>query len=358
MAWTRSHVGADGRRHWYVTWKNPKAGRKGEPAHLSRALGPVTEAEARAEAVVIAEAEEGHPAPREGVTAADALRRFLAHAKTVRGWREKTCTFYEQKLEPCLTYLSARAPMRQWHPGMLADYLASRARRAGVRGLAPATLRSIATACGTFVRWATRARLEVPDFAAGLDLPVVRKVERKAFALGEVRALQAAVDAGEATPWLRLAVWLASEAGLSLGDLRIVRWEDIDRRDGVLRMARSKTGRPLAIPLSAPLAAALKRSRATHGLILRDMPEDDGTVNQGWRRLCRRVGIEAAGGLKRLRHTWLTELGRRGVDPATMRELAGHAPGSSQIMVYLHTDLDRKREAVGRLSRPSGDRAG
>jgi len=126
MAWTRSHVGADGRRHWYVTWKNPNAGRKGEPAHLSRALGPVTEADARAEAVVIAEAEEGRPAPREGVTAADALKRFLAHAKTVRGWREKTCTFYEQKLEPCLTYLAARAPMRQWHPGMLADYLASR----------------------------------------------------------------------------------------------------------------------------------------------------------------------------------------------------------------------------------------
>jgi len=358
MAWTRSHLAADGRRHWYVTWPNPRAGKPGEPKHLSRALGPVTEADAKAEAVVIAQVEEGRAAPKDGATPTEALKRFLAHARTVRGWRENTCRFYRQKLEPCFVYLAGRAPMRQWHPGLLADYLASRARRVGTRGLAPATLRSIATACGTFVRWARRAQLDVPDFAGGLDLPVARKVERKAYAMGEVRALQAAVDDGECTAWLRWAVWLASEAGLSLGDLRTVRWQDIDRHGGVLRMARSKTGRALAIPLSVPLAAALGRSRATHGPILRDAPDDDGTVSQAWRRLCRRVGIDSTGGLKRLRHTWLTELGRRGVDPATMRELAGHAPGSSQIMVYLHTDLARKRDAVERLARPADGRAG
>ena len=71
--------------------------------------------------------------------------------------------------------------------------------------------------------------------------------------------------------------------------------------------------------------------------------------------------VLAAAGIKRvnakeqrvtwlsLRHTFGSLLGAANVDPTTIMRLMGHA-NMATTQRYLHTDQDRKREAVERLT--------
>ena len=49
-----------------------------------------------------------------------------------------------------------------------------------------------------------------------------------------------------------------------------------------------------------------------------------------------------------LRHTWITELGRKGVDSETIRSLAGHS-SIKTTNLYMHSDNEIKRKAVNKI---------
>ena len=63
-----------------------------------------------------------------------------------------------------------------------------------------------------------------------------------------------------------------------------------------------------------------------------------------FRRNRKKLGLEGYT-IHELRHTYITELARKGVHPKVAQELAGHASIETTMDIYSHVDLDDKKEA-------------
>jgi site-specific recombinase XerD len=47
-----------------------------------------------------------------------------------------------------------------------------------------------------------------------------------------------------------------------------------------------------------------------------------------------------------MRHSYLSELARRKVEPKVLQQLAGHAKFSTTMDIYVHVDMEQKQQAV------------
>ena len=65
----------------------------------------------------------------------------------------------------------------------------------------------------------------------------------------------------ETSPYLEEKIVLAVHTGLRRGSLFNLRWDQIDLANRVMRIPRTKSGRPLALPLNA---TASRRSQTLH----------------------------------------------------------------------------------------------
>ncbi len=337
MAWIREHRAKDGTALFYVEWRG--ADRK---IH-SRPLGPVPRASAQAEADIVTRAVEGRAPKPEALSAILALSRFLAYRRNVKRLKEETLAYYRKLLDPCFRALSERGPMKSWREPWLAVYVAARPR------WSPRTVGMLITSCRTFTKWARRSGIACPEFARDIEGPRAAKVERKAYTAAEAGRVLAA-SRGRS---LELAAHLALLAGLSLGDIRGLTRAEVDLKGGWIVRRRSKTGRPMRIPV-VPTLAALLKPRCTDlepADLVCPLGKSDSSIYKGWGRLCAAADVEAKGGLKRLRHTWLTLQGAANVDRATRRDLMGHAPGSSESDVYDHSDAARLRAGAAAVER-------
>ncbi|HWZ89839.1 MAG TPA: site-specific integrase [Polyangiaceae bacterium] len=148
-----------------------------------------------------------------------------------------------------------------------------------------------------------------------------------------------------ASPQARLAFALAAFAGLRAGEVRGLRWSDIDLKSSTLAVRRSltcgeettpKSGDQRVIPLfGTPLLGLLESANAnrerskpwaTVALTVHGKPWGESGLNQAFKRAVQRA--ERAGlGLTfhDLRHFFVTELFRRGASAPVVRCLAGHA---------------------------------
>ena len=143
-------------------------------------------------------------------------------------------------------------------------------------------------------------------------------------------------------------VLIGGEAGLRLGEITALEWEDVDLTKRQLCVQRSewhghvttpKGGRLRYVPMTSRLTAALKAHRHLRGpRILSDV---DGTpftpkmVSDHVRRAARRAGL-ASRGVHVLRHTFCSHLAMRGAPARAIQELAGHQEiGTTQRYMHL-----------------------
>ena len=142
----------------------------------------------------------------------------------------------------------------------------------------------------------------------------------------------------------RVAVLLASEAGLRIGEIRGLQWTDV--KDGRLTVRRSldlrnnipapKANRRRKVRLPPDPASALA-SLARRGLWVVSRRDDGGSLTywalwEGIRALYTRAGVVApesengkAMPWHSLRHTFGTELAARGIPLPVIKELMGHS---------------------------------
>jgi integrase len=71
---------------------------------------------------------------------------------------------------------------------------------------------------------------------------------RRAFTLPELRRILDVAD-----PEWKSLIWFGFHSAQRLGDLALLRWSNIDLLRSEIRLTTRKTGRPMLIPLSAPL---------------------------------------------------------------------------------------------------------
>jgi integrase len=162
--------------------------------------------------------------------------------------------------------------------------------------------------------------------------------------------------AATAMPAWHAPIVLALKTGMRLGELRGLRWQDVDLVSGQLTVCRNlprdvegtpKSGRSRTIDLSITAVKALKAHRHLRERVFSSPEGTDYTPFQWSLRLgavCKRAGLRKIG-WHVLRHTTTSHLVMRGVPMKAIAELLGHssitmtnryahlAPGAMRVMV-------------------------
>jgi integrase len=154
------------------------------------------------------------------------------------------------------------------------------------------------------------------------------------FDFAEAERLRAAATADAA--WGAMMI-VALDTGLRLGELRALRWQDLDLKAGRLLVRknvwRKEVGTPKGkrsrdVPLNERAAGALKAHRHLRRPLV--FCKEDGKrlsekmCQRALERLCRKAGVK---GLQwhGLRHTFASHLVMRGVSLKAVQELLGYA---------------------------------
>jgi integrase len=159
----------------------------------------------------------------------------------------------------------------------------------------------------------------------------------------------------------RRAYLLAAYAGLRAGEIRALRWKDVDLRTCTLTVrlsrcrgfvATPKSGHERLIPLHDELARELKTKKKPDpdslvSLTRKGKPWGEFGLRQAFHRDAERAGLEGWR-FHDLRHYFVTSLFRGGAPAPAVQALAGHADLST-TQRYAHTTRADLRAAMDRL---------
>ena len=205
-----------------------------------------------------------------------------------------------------------------------------------------------------------------PNPCDGVELPKKTKREKETVGASGLRVVASVRDPSSPCSY---AVALCAQTGMRRGEVCALTYADIDFDAMVIHVHASidrygkrkepKTEASVrAIPLTdgaartvlAALEAAVSRGEhpcSTSPVI----PAQDGSwidphaVTRWWDRNRERLGFPGVT-VHALRHSYLSELARRGVPPKALQALAGHANISTTLDIYAHANIDDKRAAV------------
>jgi len=220
------------------------------------------------------------------------------------------------------------------------------------------------------LRSVLRAALDAGKLAAMPRLPSLPKKGRKVLIPLSVDQVERILAV--APPSQRLAFALAAFAGLRAGEIRALRWADVELDDGgavepggtggvlVVRFSQTKgetttpkSGHEREIPLAPRLAALLREARPEHrrGLVstaTNGQPWGEYGLNQALKRALGRAGIEGSWRFHDLRHFFVTQLFRRGGSAPAVQALAGHLHLTT-TQIYAHVAQADLRNTIGLL---------
>jgi integrase len=154
-----------------------------------------------------------------------------------------------------------------------------------------------------------------------------------------------------AAPHLRIAIILAINTGLRLGEILALRWKDIDLVNDLLTVEHGKGDKRREVEINSGLKAALLEFRKMHRTEYLFFNEKTGkpilTPKTAFHAAVRRAGI-AHIRFHDLRHTFASRLVAGGTDLVTVQHLLGHA-SIDMTMRYAHTGTSERRRAVALL---------
>jgi integrase len=202
-----------------------------------------------------------------------------------------------------------------------------------------------------------RARLRKQG---ALKLKVRTKIA-KAFSPDEKQKLIEAAREAK-SPVIYPALMLALNAGMRNGEIRQLRWSQIDLDKKFLVVGRSKTeaGEGRTIPLNPALFDALQDHAAWYWLRFGaidsqwflfpygqanrlDPTRPITTLKTAWTNVRERAGVQ--GRMHDSRHTLITDLAESGAGDQTIMDIAGHV-SRQMLKHYSHIRMEAKREAL------------
>jgi integrase len=149
---------------------------------------------------------------------------------------------------------------------------------------------------------------------------------------------------------LRPLLIVALHTGLRRSELFALTWQDVDVKQGVIRVVHTKNGERREIPMTDTLRATVQQlpRRLTSDLVF---PGKTGKglvdVRKRFHRALQEAGIEGFV-FHDLRHTFAGHLVMAGVDLVTVKEFLGHKD-LKMTLRYAHLAPDYKRAAIERL---------
>jgi integrase len=237
------------------------------------------------------------------------------------------------------------------------DKLASKLKE---RGLQASTINNSLGALGSILRYAEE--IEVIDSAPASRFLKVPEAKFDFFTFEEYdRILAVAPDVRSSERLAKLLI--SGDAGLRLGEVRALGWDDIDFVAGHLTVNYAfwrkikgppKGGRSRKIPMTERLKRELLSIRHLKGPLV--FCNDDGSLLSAdafdgvIERLSKRAGLRSIG-WHGLRHTFCSHLAMRGATTKAIQELAGHQ-SLMTTQRYMHLAPSHLREAI-RLLEPT-----
>ena len=174
-----------------------------------------------------------------------------------------------------------------------------------------------------FEHWEYRPQHTNP--ARGIER-VLEEARDRTLTESELSALGTTLDRMDGNPGAILAIRLAAITGLRIGEVRNIRWADIDFEGRALVLPKTKTGRRIHTLPSAALALLVEAPRLGDCVIPgRDpnSPLDYSSIQRHWTRACEAAGVSGAR-LHDLRRTIMTEAAALGVGAHLLRDMVGH----------------------------------
>ncbi|MFI5298801.1 MAG: tyrosine-type recombinase/integrase [Polyangiales bacterium] len=149
---------------------------------------------------------------------------------------------------------------------------------------------------------------------------------------------------------LRTIVLIALNTGLRKSELLTLRWHDLDFKNRMIRVERSKNGERRDVPMTGTVHDLFQRipRRVDTAYVFAN---PDGTpqadTKTAWGNALRRSGIQDFT-FHDLRHTFASNLVMNGVDIRTVQTLLGHKD-ITMTMRYAHLSPEHLRDAISVL---------
>lgn len=194
-------------------------------------------------------------AKRQAAAVGPLFAEFVNTFKTEYGNLRRS-RYYRQRLQPARTHFEGRR-LKEITREDVDLYAAARSReRIGKkrqRPISPSKIRKDLIALGTLFKMARRWGVIVVSPVQDVTKPREPQHRTRWLTEEEWRALAAA-----APPWLRPMLTVAVMTGARLKEVVGSRWEDVDRKAGLLYVTEdNKTATPRALPISDPVTTVL-----------------------------------------------------------------------------------------------------
>ncbi len=223
-----------------------------------------------------------------------------------------------------------------------------------LKSLAPPTvnihLRNISASFNLAVKWKL---LNVNPAKEVSKLKELQR-EKSIFEQDQLNKLIETID----KPEIKILVLFGYYTGCRLSELLNLQWSDIDLTRNTITIKnketfKTKTGRIRKIPVSSKLRFIINNMKITTSNdylfnTSKGKPYTKDYAGEIVRKAIRKAGLPHSLHFHCLRHTFITELLRKGVSIYYVSRLAGHS-NISTTMGYIHTDTDDYRTAINLL---------
>lgn len=375
----------DSSKYWYASW------RSGDRKRLVSTKVPIrgtvingikeTPSQARARAQVVADGYEA--ADKEGTHSAKvkaAIATLAGENQTeipsVRDYLNNYIDSRENQLAKG-TIINCKTAIKLFleHMGRRASLPITAVKRADIKDFINAQLKSVRR--GTVKKYMTALS---PAFMSALDSEIIDKnpcfrvsipdsntiedVDKEAFTVEEVHRMLQVLP----SEWRSMVICCIYMGGQRLGDVATLTWKQIDMEQGIIALKTAKTGRPMRIPIVAPLRQHLASLHPTgeyvHPITAEKYSRNGaGYISQQFRKELEYAGIvpklkSIKGSRARsvspktfhcLRATAATLLHTAGVDAALAREVVGH-DSEAVHQLYIRPDDEQRRAALEKLA--------
>lgn len=182
-------------------------------------------------------------------------------------------------------------------------------------------------------------------------------------------------DIVEGKRYYSYGVVLCLHTGLRIGELLALKWQDVDLKNKIISVKTTscdisfenkmyhiedvpKSASSLReIPLTCEITALLKELKAYQkGNSEYVVSRPNGkqiyirSYQDSFERLLKRLKIRHYG-FHSLRHTFATRCYKLGMDIKTLSELLGHSSPAVTLKIYVHTDMELKRNAINMVAK-------
>lgn len=254
---------------------------------------------------------------------------------------------------------------------MINSYLAKeleQGRQYGEGGLSPSYVRTIMLVIKAALHYGVENGF-CPPVAGKICKPTIYKKDIRILTVAEQRQLEERLHA--ASDELRTGIFLSLYAGLRLGEICALSWDDVDLKDRIIHVRHTtarvmgkdnksayaidtpKTGNSHRdIPIVSLLYDVLlqRRRNSTFDYVVSNR---NGFLNpRNFEHMYRRIMKELClcdVNFHALRHTFATRCIEAGVDVKSLSEILGHSNAATTLNTYVHPSMELKRIQIEKL---------